>query len=123
MSIEQQVKEYKTLSAQIAELDARRKALGKEILQQMPAYAKCHYVDEWVVRRYSRVTIKTTLEEAKGLGLSKVEEVVDKDKIKELFERGQMIPNVSKTEYITVMKASDRVSSAMRGYSQLPTDL
>jgi hypothetical protein len=117
MLIEDLVKEYKELSAQITALEEKRKAIGKKILPLMPA--KKYQVDQWVVRIQSRLSIKTTIEEAKQLGLSKLEEVVDKDKIKELVALGHAIPNVSMFEYVTV--SSSASSSAYGGELRSPS--
>lgn len=90
----------------MAALEEKKKALGKQILELMPAYLKSYHVEDLVVRRYSRLSIKMTLEEAKALSLSKLEEVIDKEKVKELIQRGRQIPNVSTLEYITVMRSA-----------------
>ncbi len=56
------------------------------------------------VKRYSRLTIKTTIETAKSFGATKIEEIVDKDEIKKLVTQGIFIDGVTESTYIIVSK-------------------
>ena len=104
MSIEDKVRAYKALGDKIEELEAQKKALAQEILQEMPRENNVLRVAEYQVRRVMRLSIRTSLEDAKLIGAVRVEEVVDRDKIKELYRLKQTPPDVSEIEYIQVSK-------------------
>ncbi|MBI3508508.1 MAG: hypothetical protein HY069_02575 [Chlamydiia bacterium] len=59
-------------------------------------------VADYIVRKYRRLAIKLSLEDARIISATKMEEVVDKEKIKELHRQGDVIPGVSEFEYISV---------------------
>lgn len=99
-SIEDQVKAYKELGETIDALEERRKAIGAAIMQQMQG--KSLQVAEYNVRKINRLSIKLSLEEARSFNAIKLEETVDKDKIKFLYNSGQMIQGVSEIEYIQI---------------------
>jgi hypothetical protein len=100
MDLKTQVKTYKELGEQIEELEEKRKALGVAIMQQMEE--KVVQVSNYVVRHYSRLAIKLSLEEARLLDMVKMQEVVDKERVKSFYEAGHSIPGVSETHYIQV---------------------
>ena len=100
MLLEEEIRLYKELSQKIAELEQQKKELGLLILEQM--IEKTMTVEEYVVRRYDRLSFKTSLEEARVLSATKIEEVIDKDKLKELHQAGQMIPGTSSSQFIQV---------------------
>ncbi len=100
MSLEEQIQTYKALVRQIAEMDQQRRALGAAILEQMST--KMLSVGGYVVRRYDRLSIKTSLAEARQLEATKMEEVLDKDKLQELHFSGHEIPGVSTASFIQV---------------------
>ena len=104
MSMEDKVRAYRALGDKIEELEAQKKALVQEILQAMPSDQKVLRVAEYQVRRIMRLSIRTSLEDAKLLGAVKIEEVIDRDKIKELYRINQTPPGVSEFEYIQVSK-------------------
>lgn len=109
MVLEEKIEVYKALRKEIEELEMKKKILGAEILSMMPSDTKTLIVASHVVKRYSRLSIRTSLENARLIGASKMEEVVDKDKIKDLFALGQSIPGVTEYKYIQVysLKSND----------------
>ena len=102
MTLEDKVRAYKFLRMQVEELEAKRKALVKEILELLPKEVNALPVAEFNVRRMSRFLIKTTLDDARLLDAIKIEEVVDNARLKKLFEEGHEIPGVSKYHFIQV---------------------
>ncbi len=104
MSIEEKVKIYKELGQTIEELEEQKKLLGIEILQQMTE--KSFKTTDYLVKKYNRLNIKTSLEEARLFDAVKTVETVDKEKIKELYQRGEAIEGVSETQYIQVSPLS-----------------
>ena len=102
--IENKVAAYKELGQKIEELEEQKKKLVEEILTLMPQEAQSLRVAHFQVKRIVRLSIKTTLEEAKVWDAIKLEQVLDKQKIKKLFASGQPIPNVSEYQYIQVSK-------------------
>lgn len=56
------------------------------------------------VKRYHRLSIAVTVDNARILNAVKFEEVVDKDKIKALYNKGQPIEGVTEVNYIQVSK-------------------
>jgi hypothetical protein len=100
MDLEEQIRAFRALRDEIAGLEKRKKALGAAILQQMQE--KTMYVAGYVVRRYQRISIKLSLEDARRFDAVKTEEVVDKDRIKSLYELGHSIPGVSELQWVQV---------------------
>lgn len=100
--LEDKVKTYKKLVNDIAELEQRRKNLSKEILQMLATDAKTFYIAGYRVQRFSRLSIKTSLEEARALGATKSEEIINREEIKRLHKLGYPIPNVELSESIVV---------------------
>ena len=100
MNLEEQVKLYKDLCYKIEELEEQKKLLSLSIRQAMQG--KALKLAGFQIRRCSRLSIQLTLEEARSLNAIKLEEVVDKDKIKALYKEGQAIKGVSEIEYIQV---------------------
>ena len=100
MSFEEEVQAYKALSLKIKELEEQKKALGELILQQMtiPKAVVC----DLLVHRYDRLSFRTSIEEARELSATKMEEVLDKTKLKELYQLGHLIPGVNPYSYIAV---------------------
>jgi len=110
MALEEIIKAYRELGQQISELEAQRKALSAQILEQMPKNTKTFRLEEYLVRRYSKLSIRTPLETAKSLGAVKLEEVVDKERIKQLYEEGLSIPKVSEIQWVQVTLTPTKVS-------------
>lgn len=100
MNLEEQIKLHKELSQKIEELEQQKKVLGSTILQQMQD--KTLRVGGFLVRKYNRLSIKLTVEEARAFEATKMEEAVDKDKIKALYHKGNPIPGVTQIEYIQI---------------------
>ncbi|MBI2809476.1 MAG: hypothetical protein HYX67_01405 [Candidatus Melainabacteria bacterium] len=67
-------------------------------------------VGEYVVRSHNRLSIQISLHNAKNLGAVKMQEVVDKEIIKKLYEAGQKMPDVKPIQFISVSKLSAATS-------------
>jgi len=102
MEIEEKIAKYKELGKQISELEEQKKILVSEILRCIPKETKSIQVAGHSVKRICRLSIRTSLETAKLFKAVKIQEIVDKEKIKRLYEEGQNIPDVSEFEYIQV---------------------
>lgn len=104
MNLEELLKEYKAIGKKVDELEDRKEALKAAIMQQMtePTVRIAGYT----VRRYNRMIIKTPIEEARALGAIKIEETVDKDKIKALLQLGHAIQGISEIQYLSVSSPS-----------------
>lgn len=100
MHLQDQVKLHKELSKKIDELEFQKKELGLAIMRQMTT--KKLTLPGYVVRRYNRLSIKLTIDEARALNAVKLEESVDKEKIKALHDNGQRINGVNEIEYIQI---------------------
>lgn len=101
-SLEEKAAEYVELKKTIEELEARKKTLASEILECMPEESRKVDLSERWIRRASIFSIKTTLAHAQKLGAVKIEEVIDKAKLKQLYKLGQNPPGVSEIHYIQV---------------------
>lgn len=106
MNLEGQINAYNELRKKIEELEQQKKALGTAIMKQMEG--KTMRVADYLVRRYSRLSIKLSIEEARTLDAIKMEETVDKDKIKALYQLGKLVPGVSEIEYIQISLSKDK---------------
>lgn len=100
MTLEEQIRLHKQLSQKIEELEEQKKKLGQSIMQQMQS--KTLIVGTLLVKKFSRLSYKVTIDEAKKYQATRMEEVVDKDKIKTLFLNGHAIPGVTQIEFIQV---------------------
>ena len=100
--LENKLKQYREIAEGIKTLEAKRKELGQEILQMMPEGMKQLQTPGYKVFKQQRLFFKTTLEEAEKFSAVKTDVVVDKVKLKELYEMGNEIPGVSRTEYVMV---------------------
>lgn len=100
MSLEEQVRLHKEISLKIEELEAQKKALGENILSAMND--KSIKIGSYVVKRCSRLSISSTLDQARLFQATKLDEVVDKDKLKQLYNSGTDIPGIKKIEYIQI---------------------
>ncbi len=58
----------------------------------------------FLVRRCSRLSIKMTLEEARSINAICVEESIDKEKIKALYNCGNKINGVTEIHYIQIQE-------------------
>jgi hypothetical protein len=102
MTLQDQIRLHKELSKKIEEMEEQKRQLGIAILQQMQS--KTLQVPGFFVRHCSRLSIKLTLEEARSFNAIKLEETVDKDKVKALYNGGNNIDGVSEIHYIQVQE-------------------
>lgn len=107
-NLHEQIRKHKEISLKIEELEEHKKALGQLIMQAM--HGKALTIGNFLVKRHSRVCISIKVDEARHYDAVKMEEAVDKDKIKALFNSGVAIPGVKESTYIVV------------SYTQLPVD-
>jgi len=106
MNLEEQVRLHKEISLKVDELEAEKKALTQSIMQSMPGNSL--ELGKYVVKKCSRLSITSSLEEARPYEAVKLEEVVDKDKLKKLYNSGQnMIPGIKEIRYIQVIVKKD----------------
>lgn len=104
MDLEDQIKLHKELSKKIEEMEDQKRVLGLAIMQQMQS--KTLRIPGFLVRCCSRLSIKLSIEEARSLDAIKLEELIDKDKIKALYNSGQSINGVSEIQYIQISEQS-----------------
>ncbi len=104
MDLEDQIKLHKELSKKIEEMEDQKRVLGLAIMQQMQS--KTLRIPGFLVRCCSRLSIKLSIEEARSLNAIKLEELIDKDKIKALYNSGQSINGVSEIQYIQISEQS-----------------
>ncbi len=104
MDLEDQIKLHKELSKKIEEMEDQKRVLGLAIMQQMQS--KTLRIPGFLVRCCSRLSIKLSIEEARSLNAIKLEELIDKDKIKALYNSGQSINGVSEIHYIQISEQS-----------------
>ncbi len=100
--LEEKAAAYRALKTKVDELEKQKRALGAEILQLLPQDAEKISVGAYRVKRMSRLSIRTSVETARQLGAVKTEEVVDKDKIKELVLQGIAVPDVTEVVFVQV---------------------
>jgi predicted phage-related endonuclease len=101
-SLEEKAAEYIELKKTIEALEARKKALAAEMLECMPKESRHVDLSKWWVKKASILSIKTSLAHAQRFGAVKIEEVIDKEKLKQLYKSGQNPPGVSEIHYIQV---------------------
>ena len=102
MTLEDKIRRYKEIGQTIENLEAQKKSLVQEILALLPPDAPSLDVAEYRVRRAGKFIIKTSLETARTFDCVRLEETVDKTKIKRLIEQGQYIPDVTQIHFIQV---------------------
>jgi hypothetical protein len=102
MNLQEQVRLHKSLSRQIEALESQKKQLSATILREMTE--KTLHLGPYHVKRCSRLSIKLSLDQARTYHAVKLEETIDKDKIKLLYKSGYPIPNVSENEYIQIFE-------------------
>ncbi len=100
MELEEQIRLHKEISKKIEELEEQKRLLSQAIMQSMSE--KTLQMGSYFVRRYSRLSITMTPDEARPYNAVKLEETVDKEKIKELFKQGNSIAGVKEIEYIQI---------------------
>lgn len=102
LSLEEQIRLHKDISEKIEELEVQKKELGVAIMQQM--LTPILQVPGYRVKRCHRLSIAVSVDNARTLNAIKLEEVVDKDKIKELYRLGNPIEGVTEVNYIQISK-------------------
>lgn len=102
MTLEEKIIEYKALQEQIKALEEKKAELYKQILASFPRDSGEINSENYRVKRYTKFTIRTTVEEARAFQATKVEESVDKEKIKELIHSGIFVPNVTEASYFFI---------------------
>jgi len=101
MCLEEQIRTYSEIGKKIEQLEGEKKSIGSAIMQQMQGNTL--QVASYLVRRYSRFSIKLSVDEARSFDAIKIEEAVDRNKIKALYQQGAKIPGVSETHYIQIL--------------------
>lgn len=109
MNLQEQIRLHKEISQKIEELEQQKKALSIAIMQQMASSTL--QVPGYFVRRLSRLSIKLSVEQARSMNAVKMEETVDKDKIKALYKSGHPIEGVNEIHYIQVSLAPSKGSA------------
>lgn len=100
MNLEEQIQLHKEISLKIEELEEQKKSLSQSIMQAMQG--KSMQFGHYLVKRFCRLSITTTVDQARILSAIKTEEVVDKEKIKMLYAAEKSIPGVKEVEYIQI---------------------
>lgn len=100
MNLQEQIKAHKELSLKIEQLEQEKKALGMAIMRQMQD--KSLRVSNFIVRRFMRLSFKVSIEDARALKATKMEEIVDKDKLKALYSQNPSLKGVSEVHYIQI---------------------
>jgi phage regulator Rha-like protein len=105
MNLQDQVKLHKELAKKIEELESQKKDLSIAIMKQMTG--KTLSLPGFLVRRFNRLCIKLTIEQARTLNAIKLEETIDKDRVKDMYNKGQSIDGVSEIQYIQISVLQD----------------
>ncbi len=100
--LEEKILRYKQIQEQVKKLEEEKQHVYKEILQSFPQEETEIFSERYRVKRYSRMTIKTTVEEARVFQATRIEEIIDKEKIKELVQSGILVPNVTEASYFFI---------------------
>lgn len=100
MDLSEKIATYKKLIRQIDELEKEKQQIAQEIIAEMPD--KKFETPEFKAVRYQRLSIRPPLEIARQLSATKMEEQIDKDKIKEIFYSGVAIEGVEERFYLLV---------------------
>lgn len=100
MNLEEQIRLHKEISQKIEELEEQKRTLSQSIMQAMPG--KNLQLGGYVVKRFSRLSISMTPDQARSLNAVKFEEVIDKEKIKMLYKSGHPITGVKEVAYIQI---------------------
>ncbi len=119
MNLEDQIRQHKEISLKIEELEAQKKALGQSIMQAMNS--KALQLGPYLVRRFSRLSFTLTVDQARPFKAIKLEEVVDKDKLKELYRQGTSIPGAKEVEYIQISMTENESCQLRENVFQMKT--
>jgi|JI9StandDraft_1071089.scaffolds.fasta_scaffold04512_9 hypothetical protein len=111
MCLEEKILKYKELQVELKKLEEEKEKVYAEILQSFSHDEKEIFSENYRVKKCVRINIKTTLDEARALQATKTEELVDKDKIKELLHSGITVPNVTEATYFFIHNLEKEDSS------------
>lgn len=100
--LEAKLKQYREISEEMKVLEAKKKALSQEVLAVMPEGMKQLKTPGFKVIKQQRLSFKTTVEEAGKFSAVKTDIVIDKAKLKALYESGQEVPGVSCSEFVLI---------------------
>lgn len=109
MDLAEKIATYKQLIRQIGILEEEKRKISQEIIAEMPE--KRFESAEFKAIRYQRLSIRPPLELARLLHATRMEEQVDKEKIKQIFHSGVHIEGVEMRSYLLV-SAKNRVQDA-----------
>lgn len=100
MQLDEKIAIYKSLMREIDALEEKKKQMAQEIIAEMPdkKFETCLFK----AFRYQRLLIRTSLEEARLLSATKMEERIDREKIKHMFHSGVPIEGVEEHSYLIV---------------------
>lgn len=107
MSIEEKVLAYQDLRAKIKALEEEKQKIYQEILDAFPTNELLIESEHFRLKKHTRLSIKTTVEQARAFDATKTEEIVDKDKIKQLIYSGTFVPNVKESSYFFVHERTE----------------
>src|SRR5690348_1391271 len=112
MDLAEKIATYKQLIQQIEILEEEKRKISVEIIAEMPD--KRFDTAEFRAIRYQRLSVRPSLELARELDATKMEEQVDKEKIKQIFHSGVSIEGVEMRSYLTVSvkKRKDEVAQS-----------
>jgi len=114
----EKVQAYKEVQRKIEELEEQKKLLVSEILDLMPKDEPSVQLDAYRVKKTTRLSIGISVQDAEVFGAVKMEKIVDRKIIKELFQQGQTLPDVSEITYIQVYTNSGRKEEETSDSSQ-----
>lgn len=100
MDLAEKIAVYRQLIEQIEMLDQQKQKISQEILAEMSD--KKFETAEFKAIRYQRLSMRPSLELARQLDATKMEEQIDKEKIKQLFHAGIPIEGVEMRAYLVV---------------------
>jgi hypothetical protein len=102
MSLEEKILKYKETQEQIKKLEEEKKKAYEEILNSFTPDKDEIFSKSFRVKKHSSIKIKINVTEARAFQATKKEEVVDKEKIKELVSSGVCVPNVTESAYFFI---------------------
>lgn len=100
MDLSEKVAAYKRLISQIETLEEEKRNIAAQIIEEMPGSK--FETAEFKATRYQRLSIRLSLEKARELQATKMEELVDKEKIKKMFHSGATMEGVEMRSYLLV---------------------
>ncbi|HEY2810066.1 MAG TPA: hypothetical protein VGJ00_01560 [Rhabdochlamydiaceae bacterium] len=100
MGLAEKIATYKQLIRQIEQLEEEKRKISQEIIAEMPD--KRFETAEFRAICYQRLSIRPSLDLARHLNATKMEEQIDKEKIKQIFHSGVPIEGVEMRSYLLV---------------------